>query len=459
MIKYDVVIKNGTIIDPERKKSTIANIGILNGKIKAITREDMEGNIELDVRGKIVCPGIIDIHAHVEGDLDCARVLAAMGVTTVYNGNCGMSPENIKEFYNKYDSFLINQIEQIGHTTLREQVGVTDRYKSSSDEEIEKMKVILEEAFEFGVSGLSFGLEYVPGSSRKEVLELAKVAAKYGKLVSIHTRSDSYGGLSSLREAIDITRKTGAAVNISHLTYQFGMGMATEALHMIEEALAEGLDISLDSGMYSGFATSIGSAVFDEGCIEKWGCDYSNLIAGTGKYKGKRLTKEMYEELRGNYPDDTVIGMVGEEYEVFEILEKPYVMVSTDAGTLYDAGAPGHPQDAGTYPKFFKTMVREQHRITLIDAISRCTYMPAKRLGLINKGFIGVGADADILIFDAKIIEDKADYPCFGATDTRPEGIEYVFVNGVMTVKGKEVLDISAGKTIKDKCLMWNWEK
>ncbi|OCA96375.1 amidohydrolase [Clostridium beijerinckii] len=459
MIKYDVVIKNGTIIDPKRKKSTIANIGILNGKIRAITREEMEGNAELDVSGKIVCPGIIDIHAHVEGDLDCARVLAAMGVTTVYNGNCGMSPENIKEFYNKYDSFLINQIEQIGHTTLREQVGVTDRYKSSRDEEIEKMKGILEEAFEFGVSGLSFGLEYVPGSSRKEVLELAKVAAQYGKLVSIHTRSDSYGGLSSLREAIDITRKTGAAVNISHLTYQFGMGMATEALHMIEEALAEGLDISVDSGMYSGFATSIGSAVFDEGCIEKWGCDYSSLIAGTGKYKGKRLTKEVYEELRRNYPDDTVIGMVGEEYEVFEILEKPYVMVSTDAGTLYDAGFPGHPQDAGTYPKFFKTMVREQHRITLIDAIRRCTYMPAKRLGLINKGFIGVGADADILIFDAKIIEDRADYPCFGATDTRPEGIEYVFVNGVMTVKGKEVLDISAGKAIKDKCLMWNWEK
>ncbi|WP_170816514.1 amidohydrolase family protein [Clostridium beijerinckii] len=458
-MKYDVVIKNGTIIDPKRKKSTIANIGILNGKIRAITREEMEGNAELDVSGKIVCPGIIDIHAHVEGDLDCARVLAAMGVTTVYNGNCGMSPENIKEFYNKYDSFLINQIEQIGHTTLREQVGVTDRYKSSRDEEIEKMKGILEEAFEFGVSGLSFGLEYVPGSSRKEVLELAKVAAQYGKLVSIHTRSDSYGGLSSLREAIDITRKTGAAVNISHLTYQFGMGMATEALHMIEEALAEGLDISVDSGMYSGFATSIGSAVFDEGCIEKWGCDYSSLIAGTGKYKGKRLTKEVYEELRRNYPDDTVIGMVGEEYEVFEILEKPYVMVSTDAGTLYDAGFPGHPQDAGTYPKFFKTMVREQHRITLIDAIRRCTYMPAKRLGLINKGFIGVGADADILIFDAKIIEDRADYPCFGATDTRPEGIEYVFVNGVMTVKGKEVLDISAGKAIKDKCLMWNWEK
>ncbi|WP_160687579.1 amidohydrolase family protein [Clostridium sp. C2-6-12] len=457
-MKYDVVIKNGTIMDPKRWKSTIANIGILKGKIENITREEIEGKAEIDVRDKIVCSGIIDIHAHVEGNLDCASIMAAMGVTTVYNGNCGMSPENLKIFYDKNEHFLINQIEQIGHTNLREQVGVRDRYKAANDEEIEKMKSLLTDAFQDGAYGLSFGLEYVPGSSKKEVLELAKIAAKYGKLVSIHTRSDSYGGLSTLREAIDITRKTGAAVNISHLTYQFGMGMATEALNMIEEALAEGLDISVDSGLYSAFATAIGSAVFDEGCLEKWGCDYNSLIAGTGKYKGQRLTKEIYEELRRDSPEDTGIGMVGEEYEVFEILDKPYVMICTDGGTLYDKGVPGHPQDAGTYPKFFRTMVREQHRISWMEAINRCTYLPAKRLGLESKGTIEIGADADILIFDPKIIEDKADYPCFGLTETRPEGIEYVFVNGVMTVKGKDVLDVKAGSVIKGNYDLWKWK-
>lgn len=456
-MKYNVVIKNGTIIDPKRRKSTIGNIGILNGKISTITREDIEGYTELNVAGKIVCPGIIDIHAHVEGNLDCGKLLAAMGVTTVYNGNCGMSPKNIKGFYETYNNFVINQVEQIGHTTLREMIGISNRYKSADDMEIEKMKVLIEEAFNMGINGLSFGLEYVPGSSVKEVLELSKVAAKYGKLVSIHTKSDCYSGLATLREAIDITRKTGASVNISHLTYQFGMGMATEALHIIEKALGEGLDISVDSGLYSGFATAIGSAVFDEGCIDKWECDYSSLIAGTGKYRGKRLTKEIYEELRADYPNETVIGMIGKEHEVFEILDKPYVMVCTDAGTLYDKGIPGHPQDSGTYPKFFRTMVREQNRISLIQAISKCTYMPAKRLGLENKGIIEIGADADILIFDPNTIEDKADYPCFGATDTRPEGIEYVFVNGIMTVKGKDVLDVKAGKIIKDKWDLWNW--
>ncbi|WP_341275036.1 amidohydrolase family protein, partial [Clostridium beijerinckii] len=359
------------MIDTKGLRSTVGNVGILGGKISVITRENIVGNMELEVEGKIVCPGIIDIHAHVEGNLDCARVLVAMGVTTVYNGNCGMSPDNFKEFFKENESFLINQIEQIGHTALREKVGVKDRYKAANVEEIEKMKELLEEAFNLGVSGLSFGLEYVPGSSKVEVLELAKVAAKYGKLISIHTRADCYGGLSFLREAIDISRKTGAAVNISHLVYQFGMGMATEALHMVEDGLREGLDISVDSGLYSGFATAIGSAVFDEGCIEKWGCDYNSLIAGTGKYRGQRLTREMYEELRKDFPEDTGIGMVGMESEVFEILEKPYIMVSTDAGTMYDKGIPGHPQDAGTYPKFFRTMVREQNRISLIEAISK----------------------------------------------------------------------------------------
>lgn len=458
-MKYDYVIKNGTIIDPKNKRSTVANMGISDGKISVITRENIDGENILNATGKIVCPGIIDIHTHVEGNEDCARLMNAMGVTTVYNGNCGMSPENLKEFLDKQDKqgFLINQIEQVGHTTLRESVGLFDRYREADLIQIEKMKELAEEAFNMGVFGLSFGLEYVPGSSKEEVIELSKVAAKYGKLISIHTRSDCYEGLTTLREAIDITRITGASLNISHLTYQFGMGMATEALNIIEDALREGLDISVDSGLYSGFATEIGSAVFDEGCIDKWNCDYSSLIAGTGKYRGLRLSKEIYEELRSNYPKETGIGMVGREDEVYEILEKPYVMVCTDAGTLYEKGVPGHPQDAGTYPKFFKTMVKEQNRISLIDAINKCTYMPAQRLGLKNKGIIEIGADADILIFNLNTIEDKADYPCFGSTDTPPEGIEYVFVNGVMTVNGKEVFNVKPGKLIRSKCQVWKY--
>lgn len=456
---YDVVIKNGTIMDPKREKTTVANIAIVKDKIAYITREDIEGKEVIEAKGKIVCPGFIDIHTHVDGNKDCAEGLVAMGVTTAYSGNCGMGVENLEYFYEKYEKegFLINQIQQVGHTALREQIGLFDRYISASSMQIEEMKLILKNLFKLGANGLSFGLEYVPGSSKEEVLELSKVAAQYGKLVSIHTRKDCYEGLTSLREAINIAKETGASIQISHLIYQYGMGMAREAIKMIEDARAEGYDISVDSGLYSGFATAIGSAVFDEGCTEKWGCNYSSIICCAGEHRGERLTKKLYEELRKKHPEYSAIGMVGNEYEVFEVLEKPYVMVASDSGTYYDNGKPGHPQDTGTFPKFFRTMVREQNRITLMDAIKRCTIIPAKRLKLHNKGSIDIGKDADIVIFDKDTIEDKSDYPCFGATDTKPEGIECVIVNGEIVVKENKILNKKPGRIIKETLEKWRW--
>ena len=456
---YDLVIRNGTLVDPKSQRTTIANLGITDGKISTICRNKIEGIKEIEACGQIVCPGFIDPHAHVEGNADCAAVMAAMGVTTVINGNCGNSPEELEAFYVRYETegFLIHQLEQVGHTTLREAAGNKDRYRASTTEEIANMIQMEEEAFRMGACGLSFGLEYVPDSSKEEVLALSKVAAAYGKVVSIHTRSDCYHGLASLQEAIDITRLTGAAVQISHLTYMFGLGMAAEALRMIEMARAEGLDISVDSGLYSAFATQIGSAVFDEGCTEKWHSDYSCIVAGTGKYRGQRLTESMYLELREHYPEESGIGMVGKEHEVFEILERPYMMVGTDAGTQYDNGKPGHPQDSGTYPRYFKTMVREQNRITLLEAITRCTYLVAERFGLTEKGFLQEGADADLVIFDIDTIADKSEYPCYGETDTRPEGIKHVIIGGVEAVVWKNVNSTKTGKMIRSTCTEWSW--
>jgi N-acyl-D-amino-acid deacylase len=459
MNHFDTVIRGGTVADPQSMRQTIANIGILDGSIAAITREDIQGASSIDATGKVVCPGFIDIHSHVEGNPDCARLMAAMGVTTVYNGNCGHSPAgDFEAFLAKYEAegFLINQIEQVGHTTLRETVGLQNRYAPASPEQVRAMEILLRQAFELGAWGLSFGLEYVPGSSTQEVLALSKIAAAYGKLVSIHTRTDLYSGLSSLQEAVGITRATGAAVNVSHLVYQYGFGMATESLHILEEAFAEGLDVSVDSGLYSSFATSIGSAVFDEGCVEKWHCGYGSIVMGTGKYRGQRLTRETYLEMRRDSPRDTAIAFVGRDHEIYEILDKPYVMVSTDAGTLYDSGLPGHPQDAGTYPRFFRTMVREQGRLTLLEAIRRCTLMPADRLGLKTKGRISIGADADLVVFDPAVIEDRAQFPCFGDTSATPLGIDSVLVSGVNVSSGAN--DLKPGKIYKATAKKWSWQ-
>ena len=458
MSGYDIVIINGTVVDPESCRTTVANIGISEGKIKAVARRELAGETVIDAAGKIVCPGFIDIHAHVEGNAACAEFMAAMGVTTVYNGNCGLSPDDFDAFFEKYEreGFLINQVEQAGHTMLRNSVGLTDRYRPADARQIADMEAKLEHAFQCGVWGLSFGLEYCPGSSKEEVLALSKIAAKYGKMVSIHTRTDMFAGLESLKEAIDITRLTGAAVNISHLVYQFGFGMAKQAVALIEDATRQGLDISVDSGVYCDFATAIGTAVFDDGCVEKWGCGYDSIVAATGKYRGMRLTKEQFLEMRRDTPTDTAIALVGHENEIYEILERPYVMMSTDAGTMYDNSLPGHPQDAGSYPRFFKKLVREQNRLSLPDAVRRCTYLPAKRLGLESKGRIKDGADADIVIFDLKTIEDKAQFPCYGSTSERPEGIDWVIVGGKVAVKGKELLPgANSGKVLRGHNALW----
>ena len=459
MHDFDLVITNGTIVDPVRKSVTVANLGVSGGKIAAVTREKLSGGQVADASGRIVAPGFIDFHTHVEGKAECAGCMASMGVTTVYNGNCGISPPGpLEEFIGRFEreGFLINQLEQVGHTSLREAVGLDDRYAPASQGQIAGMIAQLEKAFDIGAWGLSFGLEYVPGSSAEEVLALSKTAARYGKLVSIHTRTDGYSGLAALKEAIDITRLTGAAVNISHFVYQYGFGMATEALAMIDEALREGLDISVDSGVYTSFATSIGSAVFDDGCLQKWGCGYDSIVAATGKYKGKRLNEMEFRDMRKNTPEDSAIAVIGKEHEIWEILEKPGIMLSSDAGTMYDGGKPGHPQDAGTFPRFLRTMVRERNSMPLPEAIARCTSIPAKRLGLAGKGIMSAGADADLVVFDINRIEDNARFPCDGDTSARPDGIDYVIVNGVIAVDHAEVKPVKPGRMLRGRCLPWS---
>ena len=458
---YDIVIKNGTLLDPASERITVANMAIEHGMIKKITREEIIGEEEIDATGKIVCPGFIDIHTHVDGNEACARSLVAMGVTTAYCGNCGMGVINLEKFFEQYekDGFIIHQLEQVGHTTLRESAGITNRYAPANEMAIKAMVAKLEELLKLGANGISFGLEYVPGSSKEEIVALSKVVARYSKLISIHTREDGYNGLTSLKEAISLARITGASVQVSHLIYQFGFGMSKEAIRLIDEARSEGLDITADSGMYSAFATAIGSAVFDEGCLKKWGCGYHNIVAATGIYRGKRLTKEMFEHLRTSYPDVTAIGFVGREDEVFECLKRPYVMVSSDAGTMYHNGQPGHPQDTGTYPRFIRMMVREQKRLSLMDAIKRCTYLPAKRLGLKAKGSIKEGMDADIVIFDYSCITDTSTYPCYGDTFSKPEGVEYVIVAGELVVKESDILEKKPGKIIRSELKKWKWEE
>jgi N-acyl-D-amino-acid deacylase len=457
---YDLNIINANIIDPERGKITVGNICIKNGIISEITREVKESNTVIDASNKFVSPGFIDIHAHIEGNISAGNMICRQGVTTVVNGNCGMGPDDPVSFMKDQNKkgFIINQVELAGATILRSIAGAADPLAPMNAGQLAAANSLLAERLQNGCAGLSFGLEYVPGSSKDEVLTLSRTAARYGKPVAIHTRSDNYSGLASLEEAINICKTTGASVQISHVVYQFGFGMMRQALDIINDAVSQGYDISCDSGMYTSFATYIGTEVFAPSCFQKWNRSYDSIFMSTGKYQGQYLTEESYSDARKNHPEDVAIAVIGVPHEIDMAFDLPYMMVSSDAG-VNSSGDTSlcHPQDAGTFPRFLRRLVRDSNRLTLVDAIRRITILPAKRMNLDTKGRISPGASADLVIFDIEKLKDNSLFPYEGKSDTPPDGIGSVIVAGKIAINNNEIICKNAGEAIFSLANIWKY--
>lgn len=444
---FDIVIKDGILIDPEALTRKKGNVGIVGGKIAVVTQQEIHGHKELAADGKIVCPGFIDIHGHVDWNDYCGGLSLRQGITTTVGGNCGLSPLDIEAFFaaQEKEGFIVNQAEMVGHSmSLRQAVGAVDPQQPATPEQLAQMEALVEKAFESGACGLSLGLAYAPGSSDDEINVLSRLAARYGRIVSVDTRMRTAIDMYSLVEAIDIARRTGARIQVSHLVYQYGNGMMEEALAVIDKARADGMDIRFDSGMYTQWATHIGAVLFSEESLELNSWKLEDILVITGKYNGKRLNSEIYRELRANDPQTAVVVFTGVEEEIYMALQHPYAMPSTDTGAY--APGEGHPQIAGSFPRYFRQMVGERYELTIMEAVRKATLLPAETLGLHEKGRLREGMDADIVVFDIKKIIDKAD---FGIPDAKPEGIDYVVINGKLALDNGEIIDARAGKAVR----------
>lgn len=444
---FDIVIVNGVLIDPEKMSRSYGNLGIKDGKIAAVTKDEIHGAVKIDASGSFVCPGFIDIHGHVDLNEYCAELSVRQGITTTVGGNCGLSPLDISAFFAAQDQkgFVINQAEMIGHSlSLREEVGAIDPLKPATEEQLKRMEAWVERSFDEGACGLSLGLAYAPGSSDEEVMRLSRLAARYGRIVSVDTRMLTGIDMYSLVEAVTIARETGARVQVSHLVYQYGTGVMDEALAVIDRARADGLDIRFDSGMYTQWATHIGAALFNEDNMEINGWNFDDFLIITGKYNGQHLTMEKYRELRKYEPHTAVVVFTGIEEEIYMALNHPFAMPSTDTG-VYAKGE-GHPQIAGSFPRYFRKMVGERYELNIMEAVRKATLLPADTLGLHTKGRLREGMDADLVVFDMTTLIDKAD---FGKPDLSPEGIDYVLVNGELTLDKGTLLNRQAGKAVR----------
>ena len=525
---FDIIIKNGEVIDGSGNKSFIGDIAIKGNKIALIKDNITDpANTIIDATGNIVSPGFIDPHSHNDGYIfydPTNSYKLFQGVTTEISGNCGegLTPiskkyfNEISEYYRPYyppDDFITyttgkafyNKIDALplgnntgylcAHGTLRMCVmGFSN--KTANEEQLKQMKLKLAECLEAGALGMSTGLVYSPGcfADTHEIVELCKVVKSYGGVYTTHIRSEGYGLINSVHEAIDISRKSGVKTVISHLKAlgKKYWGLSSIITEMIETAQKEGLEVFCDQYPYTTSCTVLHWVIpfeytaggFVKMCKKlkcpeerqkikdmydnKFG-DWDNLMENitpvgihilkadkTPNAVGKTLLE--YANLIQNDPYDTLFDIIADnnadalaafdcmsEKDLQTIMKKTYCMVGSD-GIDVMPNEKTHPRLTGTFPRVLGRYVREQNVISLETAIYKMTSLPASVLGLTGKGFIKKGYDADICIFDKDRIIDKGTLQNF---NVKPDGVSYVLVNGKIAVVHNKYTGSASGKRIR----------
>ncbi len=451
---YDIVILNGRVIDPESDMDAIGNIGILGGRIQAISEKSLRGRTTILATGLVVAPGFIDLHSHGQ-DAENYRYKAMDGVTTALELEVGTADVD-RWNAEREGKALINYGVSVGHVPVRMRVmhdagtflpSTDAAYKAASDSEIEQFKRDIEQGLKRGALGVGFGIQYTPLASRWEILEIFRVAARYNAACYIHMRhagdKEPSSSIQALEEIIAAAVITGAPLHVVHISSS-GLRATPRLLEMIGEAQKHGVDVTTEMYPYTATQTFIESAIYNEGWQQALGIDYKDLqwVA-----TGERLNKESFERYR-KAGGPVIAHSIPEEVARLAV-QSPLTMIASD-GLLQNGK--GHPRSSGTFARVLSRYVREQKALTLMDALRKMTVMPARRLegrapAMKNKGRIRVGADADICVFDPSTVADKSTYE---QPASYSEGMEHVLVNGVFVVRdGQLQNNIAPGRAVR----------
>ncbi|GAB2529180.1 N-acyl-D-amino-acid deacylase family protein [Spirosoma aerophilum] len=490
---YDLVIKNGRVVDGTGNPWVYADVAIQQGRVVRVGMVPAsDASRTIDATGLIVAPGFIDVHTHVEGSLEAqpgAPNFIFDGVTTMITGNCGGSSTNLRAYFDtlRTQGISVNVGSLIGHNTVRVKV-MKMAFREPTTREQADMEALVEQAMKDGAVGLSTGLIYTPGTYARtsEVVNLAKMASRYGGLYASHIRNEGQNVKQAVEEAIQISREAHIPVEISHFKVASKplWGKSTETVELVEAARREGLDVTVDQYPYTASSTSL------ESIVPSWALadgDSAVLARFRDPATRAKIRKEMLDglskNLRKNYeyavvasykPDTTFNGLsisainqklgrkntaateadlilelmertelkriqmvyhTMSETDVETILRYPNTMIASDAGVAKLGSGMPHPRAYGTNARVLGRYVRERHVIPLEEAIRRMTSLPAQRFKLADRGLLRPGYAADIVLFDEKTVADKATYDQPHAYTT---GISWVLVNGIPVIENNQ---------------------
>ena len=528
---YDVLIKDGHILDGSGSPWYQGDVAIKDGHIVAIGRlGDVTAKRVIDVHGLTVAPGFIDMLG--QSDLSMLvdpRVPSKIfqGITTEITGEgesaAPLDDEMIKENQAGYDHYQvkvdwrdfpgyfarlkksgmgINLASYVGAASVRELVlDYVD--KDPTPDELKKMQGIVADAMRAGAMGLSTPLQYPPAPYAKtsELVAMAETASKYGGIYATHMRSESNAEYAALDETFRIGREAHIPVEIFHLKAagKQNWGKAGDVIARIDAARASGLDVTADTYAYTAWENSFSAF------IPPWAHDGGNekMIArlkdpatrarirhdmttpGTGwdnewlaiegpqdiiitaandkamaKYQGMRVSEiaKLWKEdpidticdfLIKDHADTEVAVFGMDEKDVALILQQPWVSIDNDASGTSPEGIMGsehpHPRAYGTFPRIVAKYVRDEHKLTLPDAVRKFTSLAAQREHLQDRGLLKPGMWADVVVFDAEALHDVATYD---DPNRFSVGMQYVLVNGVPVLDAGKMTNALPGQVI-----------
>ena len=522
----DLAIRNATVLDGTGTEGFGADVAVDDGTIVGIGHVP-PARRDIDAEGLVLCPGFIDMHAHSDLQILASpdhTAKVTQGVTTEVVGQDGLSfapvnpatrtwlREHIagwngepKDFDFSWDTVAgyLDRLDQgiacnaaylVPQGTLRMMV-VGDENRPPTEDELDRMIALLRQGLVEGAVGMSSGLTYTPGmfATTDELTRLCSMVAEYGGYYSPHTRSYGATALEAYAEMVDVAARSGCGLHLTHATMNFepNRGRATELITLVDQALDQDVDVTLDSYPYVPASTTLSALLPSwafsggteallhrladpptrqriahemenvgtdgcHGCVTEWDTIQVSGVRNPALSDTVGLTIEQLAAERGQLPADayldllvedrlatTILQHVGDEDNVRTIMRHRRHCGGSDSILI---GARPHPRAWGTFPRYLGHYVRELRVLTLPDCVHHLTGRPAARLQMVDRGLVRKGYAADLVLFDPETVRDTA---TFDAPRRQAEGIGWVLVNGIPVVAEGRRTDALPGRALR----------